>query len=439
MRNSLVTIIMIFGLALTGCKEQVSFNAVEDQERSGSNGPIDPVDPGEPTDPDGLAPVVKMIQEPVDHLYGEETDAVFEVIKGDHEIESVSCYINKEEIPCNWEKGYVLLSELPMGKHQLQIVAEDVEGLKGDTDALWEILDHLRPVSENLKVDQARSETDILFVIDNSSSMRSEQRKISQRFDRFIEQIRGLNWHIGITTTDPRNNQPWNDGKLHQFPNRDDFLTPALGEKEAQKLFAKHVKRKESGWDTEVGIYATYRTIERYVEGRKQENRVLRRFYRPDAALAVVLVSDEDESRDGEKNKGNNLIKLVKDTWGQNKVFQFNSIIVHTQECLNGEGNIMGHKYERLSRKTNGIVGDICANNYSEILKDLGKGVANLQKVHELGCVAQDRDGDGRVDVKVTSKNGSPIPGFTVDQSTVTFDTFLNPDNYTFKYYCLVN
>lgn len=284
---------------------------------------------------------------------------------------------------------------------------------------------------------QGGGRTDILFVIDNSSSMLNEQKKISDRFNKFIEQIEGLDWNIAISTTDSRASKAWGDGKIVPFENGKYYLTSNLNKVVAQQLFGKNVRRSESGSDTEMGILATYRTIERSMNPQNTVDREITQFFRDDAALAVVVVSDEDESGNGNKNKGKNLIKLVEQKWGKKKVFQYNSIIAHTMECLSGEGASMGKEYKRLSELTNGIIGDICANNYSQMLSDLGKGVADLVKVHALKCHPKDINDDGKVDIMITAKNGSDIPGFSINKNKLEFDIALNPDDYEIQYFCL--
>src|SRR5690606_8968839 len=46
---------------------------------------------------------------------------------------------------------------------------------------------------------------DILLVDDNSGSMSAEQNLLAQRFSTFISRLSGLDWQIGITTTDVTN------------------------------------------------------------------------------------------------------------------------------------------------------------------------------------------------------------------------------------------
>ena len=98
----------------------------------------------------------------------------------------------------------------------------------------------------------------------------------------------------------------------------------------------------------------------------------------------------------------------------------------------------MGVAYESLSRKTNGVVGDICANNYSELLQDIGQGVSDLQKVHKLGCEPQDINGDGSSDIEIKASGNGSVPGYAIDENTLIFDRPLNPGDYQFIYFCLV-
>lgn len=423
-------LILVIPFFTTGCKQEVGFGATQNSQQVGSSGNDDTVQ----------GPVVKITQEPSDHKLFKSTQVVFEVIAGDNEIEKVQCFINDFEINCDWVKGIVKLFDMPLGVHWFEVVATDVEGLVGKAKENWSVFNNYVRHKEGITVDKESKKTDILFVIDNSSSMRYEQTQISERFNNFINQIDDIDWHIAITTTDPRSSLDWNDGKIDPFSNRDYYLTPALGKKTAQELFSEHVQRRESGWDTEKGINATYRAIERGLDGRGMVNKKMAEFFRDDAALAVVVLSDEDEAGSGGKSDVNNLLNLVKNSWGNSKVFQFNSIIVHTQECLNASWqHRLGHKYEELSRRTNGLLGDLCAKNYSKMLTDLGKGVANLKRVHKLKCEPQDIDNDNKVDLVIIPKNGKKLPGYTIDKETITFDKALKSGDYDFHYFCLEN
>ncbi len=425
-----LTILILIAAFLTACKDDVNFAATPSSEQSQNVNP-DPVG--------DLGPRVNFLKRPDDHKLGKSTMALFKVIKGDFEIRDVKCAIDNVLISCDWLKGIVPLIKFSLGNHKIEVIAFDEAGQKGSESAQWTVFQGFEKVEEDFEVNEQNSKTDILFVIDNSSSMYAEQKEISKRFDKFVHQIKDLDWQIGITTTDPRTNQVWSDGRLDPFQRGLYYLTPSLGVENAQALFADKVRRRESGWDTEEGIKATYRAIERSMNPRNEVDRALASFMREKSALAIVLVSDEDESNNNIKNRGSELIKLVQQKWGTNKVFQFNSIITHTQECLRGDGLSMGYAYEQLSMDTNGIVGDICAKNYSKILKDIGEGVANLVKVYKLSCVPQDINSDGKIDLKIELKTAGKVPGYALDKNEILFDEALAPGSYMLDYYCLEN
>lgn len=421
-------IIFLITMAAVGCAQDASFSPLADS-------PLEAGSSDSSSDPN--APVVKITKAPVDNLINEQNEVSFEVIQRTNPIKDVSCLINKTKVSCDWVKGALKIAPLALGLHWFEVIAEDINGLKSSAKAKWNVRNIFRPFRDALQIRGEQNAVDILFVIDNSSSMREEQQKIAQRFDRFIEQLTNINWRIAITTTDNYYTNNWNNGGLDDFGQNQLFLTSAMNPQEAQNLFSRKVRRTESGWDTETGIYSVYRSIERTINPKKDFDKEIAKFYRNDSALAVVIVSDEDESGSGFKNDGDGLLQLVKTKWNDQKKFQFNSIIVNTSACLNGEGATMGIKYEELSKKTNGIVGDICADNYSTILKDIGQGVSSLQKTYNLKCIPQDIDKDGKLDVKVSVNSNIKIPGFKIIGQQITFDYALPVGDYNFEYYCL--
>ena len=53
----------------------------------------------------------------------------------------------------------------------------------------------------------------ILIVDDNSGSMHYEQKSMAQRMSTFLQQLKGLDWRVAITTTDPKHSV-YGDGRL---------------------------------------------------------------------------------------------------------------------------------------------------------------------------------------------------------------------------------
>lgn len=164
--------------------------------------------------------------------------------------------------------------------------------------------------------DGGKKAVDILFVVDNSGSMSTEQNAIANRFSTFIQTMdsQGLDYRIGVITTDvsasPNNvpraingNGALQDGKLIVFGNGNSFLTNQVSDRVAQ--FANTIKRKEtltceaylntnptnnSAYDAncpasdERGIYAANLFLANQSGS----------FVRPEAHFAVVFLADED-------------------------------------------------------------------------------------------------------------------------------------------------
>src|SRR5690606_1179438 len=125
------------------------------------------------------------------------------------------------------------------------------------------------------------------------------------------------------------------------------FLNPTHAN--PQSLLGEAITVGARGGGTERGINANYRFV---VRATGSENPDYRAFIRSDAALTTILISDEDECSQGcDKDKypsshPENLIELVKNRFGDGKVFVFNAIIAKPGEakCTNG---YEGHIYQR--------------------------------------------------------------------------------------------
>lgn len=290
------------------------------------------------------------------------------------------------------------------------------------------------------------SKIDVLIVVDNSGSMAPEQKNMGDRFGSFIDKIESLDWRVAVTTTDmhPSNaNVDKADGKLLPISGLSNryFLDSSKDSKvDAQRYFSATVQRSESGSGYEQGLAATYRSVERsLVTGDANGG-----FYRSDAALAVVVVSDADET--GYQNRAanltsksvpENLVSMVSNRW-PGKPFIFNAIVVQSGDtaCKAVSGNEdYGKTYEKMSGLTSGVVGSVCAENYADQLASIGSGLSKVVRSVSLDCAPVDSNGDGKIDLAV-SISGVATTAFTVSGSLVTFDNALPQGKVDFSYTC---
>lgn len=290
------------------------------------------------------------------------------------------------------------------------------------------------------------SAIDVLVVVDNSGSMAPEQKNMGDRFGNFISKIDSLDWRVAVITTDMQGGktelQDKFDGKLLPIDGLSGryFLDSQTDKAVAQARFSATVQRKESGSGYEQGVAATYRSIERSMLTGDANNS----FYRSDAALAIVLVSDADET--GKDNKSSNLtsknmpaslVSLVSNRW-PGKPFIFNSIVVKSDDrvCKNVSGNEgYGVNYEKAANLTGGIIGSVCAEDYATQLDDIGEGLGKVVRSVSLDCAPVDSNGDGQVELTVKIQ-GVSTSAFTVSGSLVTFNSALPQGSVDFAYTC---
>lgn len=128
-----------------------------------------------------------------------------------------------------------------------------------------------------------RREVDVLFVIDDSCSMRDEQAAIAQNFRGFIQAAtqRSVDFQIGVTTTTILGA----GGRLRGPPLTAN--TPNL-----ERSFQQQVAVGTGGSGLEQGLEAMALAI-RLADRGVPPNRDL---FRPSTAKAFILISDEDDS-----------------------------------------------------------------------------------------------------------------------------------------------
>lgn len=393
---------------------------------------VDPIDPPE------KGPSVLVLEAPKGDLsIFDDLSVEYQVVVGSSPIASVECSWNGLSIPCGKEKDRVKLPGGKVGGHQFQIIARDINGLEDRKTLPWRLFDKFKKHKTPFQILGKNDLVDILFVIDNSDSMQEEQTYIAQRFHSLVDQFKTMNWQIAMVTTTP-SHSVYGDGRFVKFPNNDYMISSKLDLATARDLFAKTVQRDESGSNTEEGIRATARSIQRYATPKEAIDQYHRKFFRDGASLSVVVVSDEDESDFQPINQEKELLKLVDKTWQGNKKFQFHSIIARPgdQACLKANGHTQGYHYAELTKMTHGILGDICALDYGSQLAAIGQSVANTQKTYDLDCVPKDLDNNGVPDVLVTEASSGSVPSFNVTGSQIIFTQAPGIGDYSIEYYC---
>ncbi len=152
---------------------------------------------------------------------------------------------------------------------------------------------------EDTFIQRTAEASDILFVVDNSCSMIEEQNALQTNFWNFIQFFvgSGLDYHIGVTVLDDYQGQP-PIGQLYGSTRYIDNETP-----DPVGAFTANMTMGADGWgNCEVGLHASKLAVTPPLSDGYNAG-----FYREDALLSVIIVSDEDDGSywDSECSTGN--------------------------------------------------------------------------------------------------------------------------------------
>jgi hypothetical protein len=241
-----------------------------------------------------------------------------------------------------------------------------------------------QPVNVDRIVQVTERAVDVLWVIDNSCSMLEEQTGISANFESFINYFvgSGLDWHLGVVSTDM--DDPQHSGRLRQAGGYK-FLTEDTVD--PVNLFGTMVNMGTNGSGTEKGRAAAYAGIGELSDTHNAD------FYREDASLSVIVISDEEDQ------SKNNPVSLEEfKSWLTNlksnvDMVNFSSIVCLSDSDVGGvpcrhEDNAgafwanptIGSEYVEVTDTVGGVLWDIRDSNWTQVLEELGMQAAGLKR-----------------------------------------------------------
>ena len=231
------------------------------------------------------------------------------------------------------------------------------------------------------------SGVDILFVVDNSLSMRAEQENLIRNFEAFISFA--MEWetdfHIGVITTQADwEYQGRNPGELFGDIRWVDSTTPDL---EVQFGLNANVGvdgiGQEAGFRTaEIALTAPlittfdssscdpcpepYQCIDGSCGGYNHG------FLRDEASLEIIFISDEDDYSP-------DTVEYYLDVFGHvkllNNMFRASAIVGPPTDCPGVEPGI---RYLTMAQITGGKIGSICDDEFAESLRNIAENAFDL-------------------------------------------------------------
>ena len=219
---------------------------------------------------------------------------------------------------------------------------------------------------------------DILWVIDDSGSMNDDQHRLAQNFETFINQFAGQNqstdFKMAITSAVPGDRKDYLAGKIldHSFLKSDHsgFIN----------AFKSGIKVPGAA-GTEHGLNANLQYLKNFSS-----------FFRSDAYLIAIYVSDEDDqsvilpgaASGSDDDVADAYFQAISGLKPSPQLFKAFAIVT-----TNTGTNNDGHRYIKVTELTGGNAYDIINDSFAMILQDFGREVAKIASQFQLKYPAQ--------------------------------------------------
>lgn len=206
-----------------------------------------------------------------------------------------------------------------------------------------------------------QDKVDILWVVDNSGSMSDDLVTVGQNFEAFIQVFidYGLDYHMGVVTTDM--DDPAQSGRL-----LGPYITPSTADPVA--TFVDQIDVGASGSATELGFEALQAALTDPILSNENAG-----FMRSDAAIAAVVVTDEDNSS---FQSATDFVSWFEGLKSDDSLSTFSAIC---EDIFFSCG-----KYATAADATGGITGDIAASDYTTILDQIALTTAGMTVSFDL-------------------------------------------------------
>ncbi len=306
----------------------------------------------------------------------------------------------------------------------------------------------LRDVHYNKMVAPQSYKLDVILVVDDSNSMLPDNQKLAAKLAGFVSKLQSSNvdWQMCATVTRAipvtSTQNAWGASIYWQTnaasPSTALGMVLKKGTANLSTIFAQTINYINAGWvgsDDERAIKAAYRHV--YNGDLRYSNNGC---YRPDSAVAYIIISDEDERSIAgdasqqvyagelkpleEEDKGSVFVSFFRDTFGATRRFTVNSIIVKpgdsackSSQDSGGAKSHYGFKYAELSNLTGGGIGSICDADFSTNMNLFFDRIQDSLSSVPLECAPY----NGNITVAITPTAGAVQS--RIEGMNLVFDT----------------
>lgn len=263
-------------------------------------------------------------------------------------------------------------------------------------------------------IQEYNEQVDVLWVVDNSGSMSDEVARIATNFNAFIDEFINLNidYHIAVITTDM--DDPTDSGR---------FQGPIIDKSTAnpREMFTQQTNQGTMGSATEKGFDAVQAALSSPLAATVNAG-----FLREEAALSVIVVSDEDDSGNISAADFTNFLFSLKDDPNMVRFNGFFSVtglnpLFEMFEFFDRFFDLF-EKYPIVVENTGGFIESIQASDFSLALQELSFAAVGMTITFYLEK-EPDSLSDITVEVDGVEVPYSEVDGWTYDEETnaVTF------------------
>ena len=256
---------------------------------------------------------------------------------------------------------------------------------------------------------------DILWLIDNSSSMGEEQAGIAENLQVFLEYFigSGLDYHIGVISTDM--DDPWHRGRLQE---RRGLRWIDMNTEDAFGVLGEMTLLGIEGSGNEKGRDPIWRSLEVHGDDANAG------FYRANAGFHVVAISDEEDS--SVEISEPEFIDWMKGLKLTPSDVSFSSIVSPFPVCPGA--NDPGVEYIRYTEAIGGTYWPICDDDWAAVLDLLGLQASGMVREFFLSSLPV----PGTIEVYVTDETGTVLAFVEGDdwvysdaRNSITFVSFV--------------
>ncbi|MBO9666541.1 MAG: hypothetical protein J7501_06970 [Bdellovibrio sp.] len=249
------------------------------------------------------------------------------------------------------------------------------------------------------------NKVDILWVMDNSSSMKQHQDDLSKQIPDMVAKLNSLkmDYHMAVVTSSMGGTNP-TGGHLMGAPR---YLTS--GTANMATLMKDRLVVGQDGSDLERGLMSMEAVLSSSYQANEGKG-----FLRDDALLVVIALSDEDDKSksSGAVNYYTNVLDSVKTPWvdgSRSWVFNFIGVLSVTSQCKTfNDYAEAGTTFIGLADTSGGTKDSICSSDLSSAVGNIRARIVQIITDYKLTDTPN-------VDTIVVTINGQVIPRSSVN------------------------